>query len=84
MQNTSICISASMVLNHSTGVFQEVLKKVPDTTSRKSPKKPPNISPQNMVENPQYRNSSTELCMPGDMFLNRIRANAHTHTMIMP
>ena len=53
MQNTSICISASIMLNHNVGVFQEVLKKVVDTTSRKSPKKPPNISPQKMVDRPQ-------------------------------
>ena len=53
-------------------------------TATASPKKLPNIAPQNTVEMPQYRNIFSDFLRPASMFLNFTSAMPQPMTMRRP
>ena len=70
IQNISRVIGSSKGTNHSAGTTISFPKNTLATTVTASPKIPPNISPQNTVESPQYINIRIAFCIPSSILGN--------------
>ena len=83
--NTSIFIGRLTGSNQmGASLMSGLLKNVVAITFTASPKKLPNIKPQNAVEMPQYMNIFMNFFIPSSMFLNLVRQYAVPATMIRP
>ena len=83
--NTSIFMGRLTGSNQmGASLMSGLLKNVVAITLTASPKKLPNIKPQNAVEIPQYMNIFMNFLIPSSMFLNLVRQYAVPAIMISP
>ena len=84
MENTRSLIGSFNGANHTGFTVTGLCRYTLENTSIKSPKYPPNITPQNKVDSPQYMNSRMDFCIPLSILGNFRSTPRQTANTISP